>query len=110
MVAISHDIEFCEGMNPTHIARVEPTGMVTVSQCINGDLRTLAKSKPQAAPTKGKKQTASTSIKPAKSYGGSAHVKPAAPPDPKRVHLVNIVVALPSPSLCLVLKLAAQCM
>ncbi|KAG0612189.1 hypothetical protein M758_6G009100 [Ceratodon purpureus] len=92
MVAISHDIEFCEAMNPTHIARVDPNGTVTVSLCINGDLRTpLKASKPQAATpaTKGKKQTASTSVKPAKSYGGSTHAKPVAAPDPKRVHMIQ---------------------
>lgn len=107
MVAISHDIEFCEAINPTHIARVEPNGTVTVSLCINGDLGSSQKSKPQAATataTKGKKQTATTSVKPvttsvkpAKSYGGNAHVKPTAAPDPKRLHMVSIVAALPFP-------------
>jgi len=96
MVAISHDIEFCEAINPTHIARVEPNGSVEVSLCINGDLRTSQKSKAKAAnpaSTKGKNPSASTSVKPAKSYGGNAHVKPAAAPDPKRIHMVSNVVA-----------------
>jgi len=98
MVAISHDIEFCEAINPTHIARVDPNGIVEVSLCINGDLGTSQKSKTKAATpastTKGKKQTASTtSIKSVKSYGGSAHAKPAAAPDPKRIHMVSNVVA-----------------
>ena len=114
MVAISHDIEFCEAMNPTHIARVEPNGTVSVSLCINGDLRTSQKSKPQAATpaaTKEKKPTATTSFKPAKTYGGSAHVKPIAGPDPKRIHMVSIVVALFSftwPYLCSTAQVAAQ--
>ena len=97
MVAISHDIEFCEAIKPTHIARVDTNGNVTVSLCIDGDdLRSPPKgSKPQAtASQKGKKQKASTSVKPAKSYGGDAHVKPAAAPDPKRVHMVSIVLSL----------------
>lgn len=94
MVAISHDIEFMEAMNPTHVARVDPNGSVTVSQCISGDLRSAQKSKAEttipAAANKGKKQTASTlTVKPAKFYGGDAHVKPARSPDPKRVHEIQ---------------------
>lgn len=36
MVAISHDQKFCEALNPTHIARVETDGSVTVGNAIFG--------------------------------------------------------------------------
>lgn len=92
-MAISHDIEFCEAINPTHIARVDPNGSVEVSLCINGDLSPpKAKGKPAAATKGTKKAAAAAAPTPVvKSYGGAAHVKPvvAAPPNPKRIHEVN---------------------
>jgi hypothetical protein len=45
--------------------------------------------------TKRKKQTATTSS--AKPCGGSLHAKPVPAPDPKRVHLVGMVVDHPFP-------------
>lgn len=97
MVAISHDIQFCEALEPTHIARVDTDGSVTISLCINGDLGAAPKPKAQAtssANSKGKKKLPSTNItnltKPVRSYGGAAHVKPASPPDPKRVQQVFV--------------------
>lgn len=38
LVAITHDREFCEAINPTHVARVLPNGTVSVRLCINGEL------------------------------------------------------------------------
>ena len=97
MVAISHDIQFCEALEPTHIARVDTDGSVTISLCISGDLGAAPKPKAQvtaSANSKGKKKLPSTNVtnmtKPVRAYGGAAHAKPASPPDPKRVQQVFV--------------------
>ena len=97
MVAISHDIQFCEALEPTHIARVDTDGSVTISLCINGDLGSAPKPKAQAtasANSKGKKKPPSTNVttmtKPVRAYGGAAHAKPESSPDPKRVQQVFV--------------------
>ncbi|CAM6103536.1 unnamed protein product [Calypogeia fissa] len=51
MVAISHDQKFCEALSPTHIARVETDGSVTVGNTIFGKVEMVPKSV-QAVPNK----------------------------------------------------------
>lgn len=107
MVAISHDHQFCQAIDPTHVARVGPDGSVTVSLCIGGD---LGVSKVAQGTTngvsKGKKKTVPASIvKPGaqngstmpRAYGGASHTKPAVAPDMKRMQHVHISLLPPIP-------------
>lgn len=51
LAAISHDEQFIQALDPTHIARVHPDGSVVVDLCINGDIRPpQPKNPPAAAP------------------------------------------------------------
>ncbi|CAM6113173.1 unnamed protein product [Calypogeia fissa] len=75
MVAISHDQKFCEALSPTHIARVETDGSVTVGNAIFGKVEMAPKSvqavsnkvntsigKPPKAQTKTKSDSSSSTV------------------------------------------------
>ncbi|KAL3685846.1 hypothetical protein R1sor_003868 [Riccia sorocarpa] len=99
LVAISHDQKFCEALNPTHIARVDPNGSVTVSNCIFGKVEASPNGMvSQSSPTKKEVSngTASKSEVETKNLkSGRAELKPSQPSsyqDRKRVQQLRSLI------------------